>query len=960
MRAQKKLLIFALAFICVVAATMSAVTFNVAKASEPSLSAEYQWTVERSGGAKVTGGNYAVYSVQTDFATAPMLTGTEEYWGVGIKNFSGNPTRVRFGFEMGGGVVLWIGKADTKLYFVSKDGKVTEWTMTSAQYADVPAYFSGTLYLKKTDAYGWTTDAASNLVKNKYRAKGVRIGFDFRNEYKAKIGIDGISVANIVSDGATGFVTENAELKLTFDNATAGKPIYLGTVSEEAKTAIAADFTCVKEAAYEPVNPADPVPVTEGNTAIVYERTDKTALSGSNYRQLSVTTDYAKAPTFKAEGYFGLKIKNLLASETRVRYGLEMGGGVQCYMPGAGKVAYLLWADGTVTEFNITNAQFVNVPANFDGTIYLNKAELYNWTNEKVVTNKYKVKGVVFGYDLRLDYQAKLAVTGITEADVVKTDNETIVNNVELKMNFDDATATASYLGNPAAEMKAQMDEKVTDRRIPLSIFEEEPTELSISKLPRTDYVLGDTADYSTGKAVLTYKSGETTETVEYPLTDERFEISGFSSVEPDENCTVTVKCGQLSTTFGVKIISNIVSGDEEEGDYLYLEKKGEINKYKTGWIYVQMAMLEWMEEGKNATGRGNCLGLRVENVNTGVAKIRLEIRSHNANDPEDTATHRTGQWNNANAYVWFLEDGATEITSLQFNKTTQYVTVPAGAKGTIYFAYDKDFSWKGHTAEYGMSHLAIGFDMRSANSAKLIVKEVFDSYYTVKEGAKYIGIDDKLENGAAVDTHFTTDVKIVDFRRFLSTKQLDLTDKVSVSEVENSMPDCRHSVMLLCSTNYAAWTTVTEALVEEELAKISLGVYNPDDYAVSGIAVKTLPKTEYKIGDLSDWENGVVTVTYRSGRTEDVAMTSSLFVLNGFTSLEPNENLTVTVSLADNVEIKTTFTVKVAASQTGGGEDKPAESGCSGCSSAINGGALTVFALVVLAAAVSMKKKRA
>ena len=112
---------------------------------------------------------------------------------------------------------------------------------------------------------------------------------------------------------------ENAELKLTFDNATAGKPIYLGTVSEEAKTAIAADFTCVKEAAYEPVNPADPVPVTEGNTAIVYERTDKTALSGSNYRQLSVTTDYAKAPTFKAEGYFGLKIKNLLASETRVR-----------------------------------------------------------------------------------------------------------------------------------------------------------------------------------------------------------------------------------------------------------------------------------------------------------------------------------------------------------------------------------------------------------------------------------------------------------------------------------------------------------------------------------------------------------------------------------------------------------------------------------------------------------------
>lgn len=947
MKTSKNLIIVALAFVCALTAWFSAASFNKTQADETVTSGEYQWTIERADGGKIDGSNYALYSVQVAYASAPMLTGGEEYWGVAIKNF-GQSARVRFGFEMGGGACLWIGKADTKLYFVWNSGKVAEWTMTSGQYVDIPAYFNGTLYLKKTDAYGWTTDESAALVVNKYRAKGVRIGFDFRSEYKAKIAVCGVSVADITASD-NGFTVENACLKVNFDQAVQpSAPLYQGTLTDEVKTAVAADFTCAKETASVPVEPEPEIePAEEGLKAVVYERTDKTALSGSNYRQLSVTVEYANAPMLSAEGYVGLKIKNLLATETRLRYGFEMGGGVQCYMPGEGKVAYFVTVDGKISAYNTTNAQFVPVPANFDGTVYLNKADLYNWTNDKVVSNKYRAKGVVFGYDLRQEYAAKLAVTGITEANFEQTDDALVIKDEILRLNFDEATSAAAYLGNPADDVKAKMDEKVANRVVSVSLFGKTPSAITVTNLPRTDYVLGDVADYSLGRVALTYEEGEYSETVEYPLIDDMFEISGFNSLEPDDNCVITVKLGELTATFEVKIASSLVSGDDEEGDYLYIEKKGEINKYKTGWIYVQMAMPEWLAEGKNATGKGNCLGLRVENVNGGVAKIRLEIRSHNASDEAASATHRTGMWNNANAFAWFLEDGATQMTSVKFDKTSQYVTVPAGAKGTLYFAYDKDFSWKGHTAEYGMSHLALGFDMRSANSAKLIVKEVFDSYYTINEGAEYTDVADALDNGANTDTHFTTDVKIVNLKRFLNTKQLDLTDVVNVGQAESTMPDCKHSVMLLCSPNYAAWTTFSEPLMAQELEKITLGVYNPDDYEVTAISLKTLPKNQYTVGDLSDWSDGVVTVTYKSGRAEDVALTDARFMISGFSSLEPAEELTVTVSLADNAEIQTTFSVKVSPSKANSGNDK--NSSADSCSSSLNASPIIMLALAAM-----------
>ena len=63
---------------------------------------------------------------------------------------------------------------------------------------------------------------------------------------------------------------------------------------------------------------------------------------------------------------------------------------------------------------------------------------------------------------------------------------------------------------------------------------------------------------------------------------------------------------------------------------------------------------------------------------------------------------------------------------------------------------------------------------------------------------------------------------------------------------------------------------------------------------AVSSIAVKTTPKTTYKYGENLNVENGVIEVTYTSGRTEEIPMTTNM--VSGYNRKQLNgQTLTVT-----------------------------------------------------------------
>ena len=174
---------------------------------------------------------------------------------------------------------------------------------------------------------------------------------------------------------------------------------------------------------------------------------------------------------------------------------------------------------------------------------------------------------------------------------------------------------------------------------------------------------------------------------------------------------------------------------------------------------------------------------------------------------------------------------------------------------------------------------------------------------------------------------------------------------------------------MILCSPNYQAWKTITEDLVNEEVAKIQVVKYHPEDYIAASIAMKTLPVAEYEVGDLADWSSGVVTITYQSGRTLDIDLISSRFIVTGFDSLQACEEQEITVTFASNPEISTTFKVKIIEAKeepikttipgktsTQSGE---VPQGCrgDGCKSALSTG-ISLFIVLGLGFIVLKKKK--
>lgn len=707
----------------------------------------------------------------------------------------------------------------------------------------------------------------------------------------------------------------------------------------------------------------------EAENAVIVERQSSDIISGSNYAGYSIQVAFADAPQLTGEeAFWGVRVQNLRAETARVRYGFEMGGGVCLWLGPADTVNYFVADDGTITPFTVTSAQYIDIPANFSGYVYTPKAACYGWTTDaesKLVTNNYRAKGVRWAYDYRITGEAKVALYGLSVANFTDTDGVVAISDFSFATNFDAATASNIYLGGDETS-QAAMAADLDCRTVPASLFDS-PVSMEITQVPAlTEYTVGTAeANYTGGVAAITYSEGNISETISYPLTSNVFTISGFDASIPAETLPITVTLAgtQIAATFNVKIgMPDLPDADEEEGQYIVVDRtNSSVNVAKTGWLYVQFAMSEFIENDTNAIGRGNCIGVRIENIGEQF-NLRLELRSKNTGDAENAATHRTGMWNNINAYAWFVEDDSGEVTSVGFSKTSQTLQIPEGAAGTLYLNYETDFSWKGHTADYGISHVAFGINLTENANPCFIVKEIFDAQFTIKDDAEFIDIDDIYDNAAAESTHFTTDVVINNLERFLSTKECDITDVVPLGLAQNTIPNCRHDIMILGNTNYATWTGYTEEIFQEELDKVRVAAYDPDDFTVQSISIKTQPKTQYMVGDLADWSAGVVTVTYASGRAQNYAMTDSIFEVSGFSSVAANDSLMITVTLAEDADISATFTVSVVASGTqGGGEENPGDTQSGGCNSSAAGAGLLVLAVgaVAAAGALFIRKKR-
>lgn len=706
----------------------------------------------------------------------------------------------------------------------------------------------------------------------------------------------------------------------------------------------------------------------EAENAVIVERKSPDKISGSNYAGYSIQVAFADAPQLTGEETFwGVKVQNLRAETARVRYGFEMGGGVCLWLGPADTVNYFVSDDGTITPFIVTNAQYIDIPANFSGYVYTPKAACYGWTSESesaLVKNNYRAKGVRWAYDYRAAGSAKVALYGLSVANFTETEGVVAISDFSFATNFDAATANNIYLGGDEtaqAAMAADLDCRI----VPAAVFDA-PISMEITQIPTlTEYAVGTTvANYTGGVVAVTYSAEDVSETISYPLTSSVFTISGFDASIPTETLPITVTLAgtQITATFNVKIgVPDLPDADEEEGQYIVIQRTdNSVNVSKTGWMYFQFAMLEFIKNDTNAVGGGNCLGVRIENLGAQF-NLRIELRSKNAGDAEKFATHRTGMANNINAFAWFVEDGSDEVTSVGFNKTSQTLQIPEGAAGTLYLNYETDFSWKGHTAAYGISHVAFGIDMRGTARPCFIVKEIFDAQYTVHEDAEYTDIEDIYDNTAGENTHFTTDVTIVNLQRFFSSKECNTTE-IKTSLGGGNTIECGYDVMILGSPSFATWTTVSEEVFQSELSKVRVAAYDPDDFTVRSISMKTQPKAQYTVGDLADWSEGIVTVTYASGRTQDYAMTDSIFEVSGFSSIAVKDSLTITVTFAEDADIFTTFTVSVAASgSSSGNEEDMDDTQSGGCSSSVAGFSVVSLATGAIVVAVSLfiRKKR-
>lgn len=232
MRIKKLLLTIGLA-ICCFCLTMP-VLVNATKVSAESMpETKTSWILERTDASAYSSGNYRCIQLFTSYAAAPMFNGTETYWGFSVKNHLNSEAMIRFGYSMGGGVTVWMGGANSVYYLADNDGNITKLQGVAAQNIKIPKKFDGIVFWNPAEGYNYN-DKIDTIAKNKYKVKGLQVGYDFRSGYSAKLEFSNLYVANItINDELT--TISNLSYKGNLDTLDTGYPKWanLGSVSDK-------------------------------------------------------------------------------------------------------------------------------------------------------------------------------------------------------------------------------------------------------------------------------------------------------------------------------------------------------------------------------------------------------------------------------------------------------------------------------------------------------------------------------------------------------------------------------------------------------------------------------------------------------------------------------------------------------------------------------------------------------
>lgn len=453
------------------------------------------------------------------------------------------------------------------------------------------------------------------------------------------------------------------------------------------------------------------------------------------------------------------------------------------------------------------------------------------------------------------------------------------------------------------------------------------------------------------------------------------------SSVNTSEvgEYTVTVTYGELTCEYTVNVYEN---------KWVFYNR---VNNKKVDGNTYHGAFLQTDSENGTPEGSQRYLGIRIKNLL-----------------PYSNTRIRFGfTYNDGKGIVWMFGTGTYYMVDTEGNISKdeiigQYIFVKPNFEGWI-FVDTQDMYGKDKYNGQPLQGVVVGYDFRSVYTVYLGynaigVADFAESETDIKmsdfKTLAYFGDMDVTDvkqldiNGKPSEEQYGealkciefkrlsaglfSDSNVTDFKMFASPEkteyasedgELDLTGGAATVTYTLGEETAEQRFYLTSSlftvSGFTAGEVGTQTITVTYLGKtlsFDVTVQNSEDLVPVGVAIKTMPtKVKYLVNEVADWTGGVVTITYASGRTEDVSFDDAKLNIVGFSTISARENMNVYITLADDSTISASF--KISVTKAGDG-NKTEEKG--GCGSSLSGTSaiLTVCLLCVTTFAVLRKRK--
>ena len=399
-----------------------------------------------------------------------------------------------------------------------------------------------------------------------------------------------------------------------------------------------------------------------------------------------------------------------------------------------------------------------------------------------------------------------------------------------------------------------------------ITVKKDTVSEITVKAPEKTTYIVGEELDVTGGTVTATHVSGKTKE---LPLENEM--CSGFDSSKAANAVTVTVSYEGCTDTFDVKVIENAI-------------KSIELTTLPKVAYFV----------GEELDVTGAVLTVTYANGSTESVAVTDQMISGFSSETagEKTLTVTYGE----KSVEFTIIVSEAQITGIEISaepKTEYWLGEELDVTGGKILVHFSDNS----TASVDMIPSMIeGFSTETAGTVILTVNySGFTVIYTITVS------EDKVTSIAVVNTPKT---------EYFVGEEADLTD----GSIEVTYKSGRKEVIPITEEMIASFTTEAPGTVNVTVTYKDVTTYytitvSKDD--ISSIELKTLPRTNYEIGDALDVSSGVIKVIYTSGKTVDVPMTSADITITGFTSAAAGE-YTLTVNY-EGCTTEYTITVSTA-----------------------------------------------